>query len=1072
MSIYSFIYSLVLFCFLNFNLFFIALVIIYHFSNRDSKIHLILSIVSVYLFQIILFLIILGSLKQLNAVSAFIFSTVCLILTIVFLKQNIFTLFKFLKELFCLPNIKASFFILIFLFLFSLILFHMLKNESLRFPSNGDCLSYHLPTVVNWLQTNNIWSIFYYGTDGFGFQSYYPPNNELFSLWLMLPFKSDLALNLQNIFIVLWGAMAIFGLCKLINPTGRLAFPLSLIFISLPLYYHNPNMILNTSLADILCGSAFIASVYWLFSFRKNESFLNLVIFSLTLGIFIGSKTSAPFYSLPLILLFLHSIYRGRASLLWKIRGTIIWFSGVIIMGGFWFIRNAILYGNPIFNYKVTLFGKTLFKGVDFHYNESLFSLLDIGLILKTIKIHLFKGEGIILIFTLVILLFTVIKFIIKNIRARYFAIFISKIADNYILGVSFLFLLLCYFNIPLGEFFALYDQAGCRYGIPYMACMLSFIGTINTGKSIWKRKLLLFVIFCSFLWNAIIIIKKIDLAVFLMSITFLSIIYFLFSNYNFKLLRYLRRGEIILVTLIIIFIFFPVHMYANRNELFFEERPYGKAYQWAAENINESRIAYAGLHEIYPLYGGRYQNIVRYINPNGYIGYDYYDYFKLFTDKRILEDSNVYAYSYIYSDIEQDINVQYTGTKAYIYMNDFYISSASECNSKIECLNIQSHLKKGLNKILLKLIVENGYKFSIRIVDREGNSIKNLQYFIKKPMSTEIETTNVKANPITKLLMNGLHKSENLTVKDMIEKDYLDGERDITPINGEIWGGKEWRIIRPSFPYFILNLYFSGKINYRILYGHLYLYSDIDRKALFNIAVSRKAGYKVFINGVPIGVNYCDDNNSDEHNVKFRSGWNRIMIKIAYLGSNRLALSTKISDNNGNMIKGLRYELNKPFLEDSKGFITNWMISGYYPLTELKQKLLKLPKEYIDSDNKIIRDIFFLGWHHYYSNSSECDLKKYFLKKPLGVFYNREDKSYECWVRTLYFNEIHYIFIGKNPLFPEHKWELDIIHANKSLFMKVYEDKEVSIWKFNPQGLSIPNIVFADNIARRLDNK
>ncbi len=201
-----------------------------------------------------------------------------------------------------------------------------------------DILSYHAVAPAWWLQSGSL------DLHPFNFQAYYPLAAELQSLWFMLPHGIDTHANLAcvlwvGILISAWavlmtrlrqrtwlGALALCACLSSPQVAGRLPF-----FTS----------------SDLAMGSLLFAmhALCWRgTSADENDSRARLFLSGLAGGLAVGIKiTAAPH-------LVIAGLYWSRGGLGGPIQSRALRFtSGALLGGGFWYVRNAVLTGNPFF---------------------------------------------------------------------------------------------------------------------------------------------------------------------------------------------------------------------------------------------------------------------------------------------------------------------------------------------------------------------------------------------------------------------------------------------------------------------------------------------------------------------------------------------------------------------------------------------------------------------------------------------------------------------------------------------------------------------------------------------------
>ncbi len=250
------------------------------------------------------------------------------------------------------------------------------------FPSyTWDALLYHLPIAGFVLQSGAIeqmpdYSLIYL------FINIFPKNIELFFLWNLIFLKSDRIVDLSQLFFTLAGMLSIYSMAVKIGTKEKYALYCSLLFFFAPVIILQStaeyvdiavSVLLLIAINFLMCGSREEPSL----TNRKN---ITLLPAGVTAGILLGSKGSAPLFVVALSMLFLINEIRKRSTLRREgysaltgghlsfkriiARYVIYFMMPVILLGSYWYIKNWVYYGNPVYPFKVMLFNKTLFRGI------------------------------------------------------------------------------------------------------------------------------------------------------------------------------------------------------------------------------------------------------------------------------------------------------------------------------------------------------------------------------------------------------------------------------------------------------------------------------------------------------------------------------------------------------------------------------------------------------------------------------------------------------------------------------------------------------------------------------------
>lgn len=204
--------------------------------------------------------------------------------------------------------------------------------------ASPDTLQYHAVNAGTWLQAHSILEL-PPADPGFATNAY-PSDHTLTGLWLMLPTGSD---ELSYVINVLWGALVVLGGAMLTRTLGGRAAGgamLTLGVLMTPLVFNSQA---NSMLSDLAATGGIVAgTVAGLRALRAPRDWPWALLCGLAVGLAAGSKVTA-FVPGAAILAMIMIARDGR----WRRTGIALAAAGSLI--GFWLIRNAVEFGNPLF---------------------------------------------------------------------------------------------------------------------------------------------------------------------------------------------------------------------------------------------------------------------------------------------------------------------------------------------------------------------------------------------------------------------------------------------------------------------------------------------------------------------------------------------------------------------------------------------------------------------------------------------------------------------------------------------------------------------------------------------------
>lgn len=483
-------------------------------------------------------------------------------------------------------------------------------------PFGWDSLNYHFGFPAQWLKQGNLLTPITINDDLA--PSYYPVNGSLIYLWLMLPLKNAFLADVGQIPFFLISFLALYGICRRVSVSRRYSLYAAILFSSIPNYFKQ----MEIAYVDVMVCAWFLVSAYFLFAFYQSKKLRDVVLFSISAGLLLGTKTLALLYSVLLLgffILFLVITLRDcfaptgpamtekepfKSIKLRKAQGIavylIISFCIICIFGGYGYIRNYIQTGNPIYPMEVRLREKEVFKGVYDKTNYSVrVSRKDYSF--EKLLFHEGLGGGVLL-------------FLIPGLLYFPAGIFRKRIGMDKLLLFStpVLLYLLWRYGIPL---------ANARYLYPALA--LGFVAPFYflPGTKKIENIVGIFVAMCVLASVSELASRAELIASFIM-----AIILFFTLRYILTALSRAKAWQWGIITGILFLGLFFLNIDYNRNEFkrYLKMTWYSglwpdaaSAWQWLNENTSANNIAYVGRPVPFPLYGTNLRNNVFYVSVN-----------------------------------------------------------------------------------------------------------------------------------------------------------------------------------------------------------------------------------------------------------------------------------------------------------------------------------------------------------------------------------------------------------------------------------------------------------------------
>jgi hypothetical protein len=223
-------------------------------------------------------------------------------------------------------------------------------------PTGVDTLGFHLPAVIRFIQTGSLWHTTQYISQQA--QGNYPQYGDLMLLAAVLPWRSVALVRYVDPVLLAIAVLGVYAIGRELQASASAALiaACSLVAIGpicLPAF--------RDQLTDPTFLAAFSAGVLFLLRHWRTARRSDLVLAGVGLGIALGTK----WYGLtdvPAVVVVWAGAWLVARRPWRRLAGDGSVLLGTIAAsGGVWLLRNLILTGDPVFNYKFSLFGVTIF---------------------------------------------------------------------------------------------------------------------------------------------------------------------------------------------------------------------------------------------------------------------------------------------------------------------------------------------------------------------------------------------------------------------------------------------------------------------------------------------------------------------------------------------------------------------------------------------------------------------------------------------------------------------------------------------------------------------------------------
>lgn len=238
----------------------------------------------------------------------------------------------------------------------------LISALGLLFPVvDFDGNSYHMPYIAHVIQEHHIYDMH----SSITWLTGYPKGGEFIQMWNVLIPQNDALADLAQLPFLLLGVVALYVISLRVGVRKSDARFASLFFIFIPVVINQA----KTTYVDVLLCALFFAALAMVT--MKKLSKLDLVIIGIIYSILISVKsTGALFVVATLPFLLQNILVIKNKKLEPKYRQYVQSLSLVAIpiaFGLYWYVKNWVLYGSPLYPFGFSLFGKSIFPGKTFH---------------------------------------------------------------------------------------------------------------------------------------------------------------------------------------------------------------------------------------------------------------------------------------------------------------------------------------------------------------------------------------------------------------------------------------------------------------------------------------------------------------------------------------------------------------------------------------------------------------------------------------------------------------------------------------------------------------------------------
>ncbi len=213
-------------------------------------------------------------------------------------------------------------------------------------PHIWDVFAYHLTPAVEWYQQGLIPAVIDSPVKRINGQAL---GMTVLNFWYFIFFRDDFLVELP---MLLWALLLVpvsFASMRLSDVSEAWSQKFAILIFFIPIVL----MQAITSKDHLGLNVGFFAALLFISVFFKSRDYKLLLLAAMAFGLVLGYKLSAPFYPVVTSVIFLVFIYMDHRQLLLDsverlalIKTVAISMLIMIMIGGFWYIRNILIYGS------------------------------------------------------------------------------------------------------------------------------------------------------------------------------------------------------------------------------------------------------------------------------------------------------------------------------------------------------------------------------------------------------------------------------------------------------------------------------------------------------------------------------------------------------------------------------------------------------------------------------------------------------------------------------------------------------------------------------------------------------
>lgn len=229
------------------------------------------------------------------------------------------------------------------------------------FPATDfDGNSYHLTFAAQVVQNHNFFDV----PTSLTWLNGYPKGGEFMQMWSLLISHNDLVTDLTQVPFALLAVYALYSLAVTLGAAKRQARFSALLFVFLPIVLNQ----LKTTYVDVMLCALFFAGLAQVARRRLGQ--LDLLLVGIIFSLLISVKSTGFLFVAALTPLLVWNVYTGLKPAARRVVKSYLKPALLIIapmaFGAYWYIKDYIFYGSPIYPFGFKLAGISIFPGKTF----------------------------------------------------------------------------------------------------------------------------------------------------------------------------------------------------------------------------------------------------------------------------------------------------------------------------------------------------------------------------------------------------------------------------------------------------------------------------------------------------------------------------------------------------------------------------------------------------------------------------------------------------------------------------------------------------------------------------------